>query len=228
MVAAISHELKLPLTAIVGNSDAAVAYLAKMPPDLREAQEALNDIVIDGQRLAHALDGIRALFRKAGEAQELVDVNEIALEVLHSLRAELDHYGIVAQPELAATMPLAHGNKNQLRQVIFNLAHNAIEAMCTIADRARVLRLVTQPRDRHAIVVAVQDSGPGIDPSRLDSIFDAFVTTKAHGMRLGLAISRLIVERHGGRLTAWSDGTSGALFQFILPLAPTEGRRART
>jgi signal transduction histidine kinase len=228
MVAAISHEVKQPLTAIVGNSDAAVAYLAKVPPNLGEARQALNDIVIDGLRVAHALDGIRALFKKADDAQELVDVNEIALEVLHSLRAELDHYGIVAQPELAPTMPLARGNKNQLRQVIFNLAHNAIEAMCTMADRARVLRLVTQPRDRRAIVVAVQDSGPGIDPSRLDSIFDAFVTTKAHGMGLGLAISRLIVERHGGQLTARSDGTSGALFQFVLPLAPPEGPRART
>jgi signal transduction histidine kinase len=225
MAATISHEVKQPLTAIVGNGSAALAFLEKSPPGLGEAQEALNDIVVDGQRIAEALDGVRALFKKVDEAHEWVDVNDIALEALHSLRGELDQHGVIVQPELATAMPAVQGNKSQLQQVIFNLVHNAIEAMSTTAHRSRVLHLITQCRGQDAVVVTVQDSGPGIDPRQLDGIFDAFVTTKAHGRGLGLAISRLIAERHGGRLSAQSDGTSGALFQFILPLKAADERR---
>jgi signal transduction histidine kinase len=225
MAATISHEVKQPLTAIVGNGSAALAFLEKSPPGLGEAQEALSDIVVDGQRIAEALDGVRALFKRVDEAHEPVDVNDIALEALHSLRGELDQHGVIVQPELAPAMPAVHGNKSQLQQVIFNLVHNAIEAMSTTAHRSRVLHLITQCRGQDAVVVTVQDSGPGIDPRQLDGIFDAFVTTKAHGRGLGLAISRLIAERHGGRLSAQSDGTSGALFQFILPLKSADERR---
>jgi signal transduction histidine kinase len=226
MAAAISHEVKQPLTAIVGNGSAALAFLDKAPPAVGQAQGALSDIVVDGHRIAEALDGIRALFKAVDTGQEPVDVNEIALEALRSLRAELDQHGVIVQPELAPAMPAVQGNKSQLQQVIFNLAHNAIEAMSTTAHRNRVLRLITQCRARDAVVVTVQDSGPGIDPRQLDEIFDAFVTTKAHGRGLGLAISRLIAERHGGRLSARSDGASGALFQFILPLKSANDRTA--
>jgi signal transduction histidine kinase len=218
MAAAISHEVKQPLTAIVGNGSAALAFLEKAPPGVTEAQGAVGDIIVDGHRIAEALDGIRALFKQADAAQEPVDVNEIALEALRSLRGELDHHGVIVRPELAPSMPAVQGNRSQLQQVIFNLAHNAIEAMSTTAHRDRVLRLITQCRDRRAVVVTVEDSGPGIDPGQLDGIFDAFVTTKAHGRGLGLAISRMIAERHGGQLCARSDGSSGALFQVILPL----------
>jgi signal transduction histidine kinase len=105
-----------------------------------------------------------------------------------------------------------------LQQVIFNLLHNALEAMETTTNPSRVLRVRTELRGRDAIVVAVEDSGPGIDPKQLDGIFGAFFTTKAHGMGLGLAICRMIIERHGGQLTASSDGKRGASFQFVLPI----------
>jgi signal transduction histidine kinase len=123
---------------------------------------------------------------------------------------------------LTPELPLVDGNRNQLQQVIFNLLHNALEAMETTTNPGRVLRVRTELRGRDAIVVAVEDSGPGIDPKQLDGIFGAFFTTKPLGMGLGLAICRMIIERHGGQLTAASDGKRGALFQFVLPIGTNE------
>jgi signal transduction histidine kinase len=158
------------------------------------------------------------LFRRTDQSRLPVDVNEIALEVLQSLRGELKDHGVTTQTELTSELPRVDGHQGQLRQVIFNLVNNAIEAMDTTTDRSRVLRVKTKPHDSDSIVVAVEDSGPGIDPRQLASIFDAFVTTKAHGMGLGLAICRMIVQRHGGQLSALSDGKNGARIQFVLPI----------
>ena len=220
--AAIAHELKQPLAAMVANADASLEFLEQMPPDLSQAKEALNDIVTDGHHTGEALDGIRTLFRNVNQRREPVDVNEISREVMHSLRTELNGSGITARSELSAEIPLVQVNRGQIQQVIFNLAHNAVEAMSGTTGRSRVLRLTTQRVDHNRIVIAVQDTGPGIDPKRLDEIFDAFVTSKPQGIGLGLAICRVIVERHGGELTAFSDGKSGALFQFSLPIATKE------
>lgn len=216
--AAIAHELKQPLAAMVANADASLGFLEQMPPNILSAKEALDDIVADGHRTSEALDGVRALFRNVNEGREPVDLNEICREVLHSMRGELSDHGITLQSEFAPQIPLVWGNRGQLQQVMFNLAHNAVEAMVTTRDRSRVLRLITQRGDQDRIIVAIQDTGPGIDPKRLDDIFDAFVTTKPQGTGLGLAICRIIIERHGGQLTAFSDGKSGALFQIALPV----------
>jgi signal transduction histidine kinase len=116
------------------------------------------------------------------------------------------------------------GNKGQLHEVILNLVQNAVEAMAAIKDGRRILRVKTEHHDQDAIIVAVEDSGPGIDSDKLDGIFDAFVTTKSHGMGLGLAICRVIIERHGGELSAWSDKKrKGAIFQFKLPIKSSAG-----
>src|SRR5262249_30031832 len=120
-------------------------------------------------------------------------------------------------PRLTSDIPLIEGNRSQLQQVILNLIHNAVEAMASTTDRARVLQLRTVQDGIRGIAVAVEDSGPGIDPNRLDGIFDAFVTTKTAGIGLGLAIFPMIVRAHGGPLTATSDGKSRALVQFFLP-----------
>jgi signal transduction histidine kinase len=226
--AAIAHELRQPLAAMVANADASLEFLEQTPPDLLQVKDALNDIVVDGHRTSDALDGIRTLFRNVNEQREPVDVNEISREVLHTMRGELDDGMVTAQTELASEIPLIRGNRNQIQQAIFNLAHNAVEAMVNTAGRSRVLRLITQRDDRNRIVVAVQDTGPGIDPKRLNDIFDAFVTTKSQGTGLGLAICRVIIERHGGELTAFSDGKNGALFQFSLPIESTDEAAART
>lgn len=216
--AAIAHELKQPLAAMVVNADASLQFLDQTPPDVARAKEALGDIVADGHRTSETLDGVRALFRNVNEGREPVDVNEICHDVLHAMRSELNGHRIALQSQLTPGIPLVAGNRGQLQQVIFNLAHNAVEAMVTSKERSHVLRLITQRDDRGRIVVAVQDTGPGVDPKRLDEIFDAFVTTKPQGTGLGLAICRIIIERHGGDLTAFSDGKSGALFQFALPV----------
>jgi len=166
-------------------------------------------------------DAIRALFQKGNEGRERIDFNEIIVEVLQSFRRELKDHEIETRPELTELPPI-DGHRGQLREVIFNLVRNAVEAMDTTTDRSRVLRVSTELRGRDAIAVAIEDSGPGIDPQKLESIFTAFLTTKSHGMGLGLAISRIIVERHGGQLTASSDGKSGALLQIVLPAASTD------
>jgi signal transduction histidine kinase len=219
IAAAISHEIKQPLTALMFNGKAALALLGKSPPDVEEAREALSDIVSDGQRVGGAIDGISALFRKVDESRQPINMNRLVLEVLQSLRGELNAHGVSAKPEFATGLPLINGNSNQLHEVIFNLVHNAVEAMDGTTERTRELRLMTRRRDRDTIAVTVQDSGPGIDPAQIGGIFDAFVTTKAHGMGLGLAICRAIVERHGGELSASSDGKTGTLFHLVLPIA---------
>jgi signal transduction histidine kinase len=138
----------------------------------------------------------------------------------------LQDRGLAQLIRLAPELPLVPANRNQLHQVILNLVHNALEAMDGIQDRTGVLRVGTEVRDGDAIVVTVQDSGPGIDGENLDKIFDAFFTTKRNGTGLGLAISRMIIERHAGQLTASSDGKSGALFSIVLPIQPTQEARS--
>jgi C4-dicarboxylate-specific signal transduction histidine kinase len=135
------------------------------------------------------------------------------------MRVELAAHEVAAQTALATDLPNVEGHKGQLQEVIINLVRNAIEAMSVMTDRRRMLRTQTQLHHNDTIIVTVEDSGPGIDPKRLDEIFDAFVTTKAEGMGLGLAICRRIIESHGGQLTAFSDGKSGARFQIILATA---------
>jgi signal transduction histidine kinase len=217
LTAAIVHEVRQPLTAVSVNGSAALQFLRKTPPNLAEVRTALNDIIRDTHRTNEVLEGIRALFGKSHQKREQVDVNELILGVLQSSRKDLQDHGVETRLELASELPLVDGHRRQLEEVIFNLVHNAIEAMDATTDRDRLLQARTELSDHNAITVAVRDSGPGIDPQRLDSIFGAFVMTKSHGMGLGLAICRMIIERHGGRLTASSDGKNGSLFQVVLP-----------
>ena len=131
---------------------------------------------------------------------------------------QLKAHGVTTQVELASDLPLVMGHKGQLQEVLVNLLQNAMDAMNAVKTGRRRLRLRTERHGDDAIVVEVGDSGPGINPANLNSIFDAFFTTKSHGTGLGLAICRMIIERHDGRLSASSDGTNGALFQFVLPV----------
>jgi signal transduction histidine kinase len=218
ITASIAHEVRQPLAAIATNCSAALRFFDKTPPDFDEGRAALNRVIADSHRASAVFDSIRALFRRADQGRQPIDLNEIALEVLQSLRGELHAHGVTTQTEFASALPLVEGRGNQLRQVFSNLIQNAIEAMDTMADSERVLRLRTERHGPDAIVVAVEDSGPGLDPTQLDSIFEAFVTTKTGGMGLGLAICRRIIEGHAGQLSASSDSKGGARFQFILPI----------
>jgi signal transduction histidine kinase len=219
VLASISHEVKQPLAAIATNASAALRWLARTPPDFDEVRTALNRINSEGHRTSEVFDGIRALFGKVNAERHTIDVNEIILSVIDSLEREFKESGVTICSELTE-LPRIKGHRGQLREVIFNLVNNALEAMDTVTSRNRVLQVTTELRGQDAIAVSVQDSGPGIDPKQLGSIFSAFLTAKAHGTGLGLAICRMIVERHGGQLTAFSDGTNGARFQFILPIEP--------
>jgi signal transduction histidine kinase len=217
MAASISHEMRQPLSAMRLDSDTALTFLDATPPDLEGVRSALNDVVSNGDRADQVLKDIRVLFGKAEQAREPIEVNETALETLRVLRGELDDRGVKVHVDLATGLPLVMGHRGQLQEVFLNLVHNALEAMNDVANRARLLQVITQRHGTDAIVVAVKDSGPGIDPKRLNGVFDPFVTTKSHGMGLGLSICRTIIEHHGGELTAYSDGKNGALFQFVLP-----------
>ncbi|HEX8812209.1 MAG TPA: ATP-binding protein [Terracidiphilus sp.] len=221
ITASIAHEIRQPLAAIVTNGNAALRFLAMDPPDNDEVRAALEKIVSDGHRTSEVFDSIRTLFRLNDQGRQPIDVNEMILGVLQSFREELRDHLVATRPELTELPPVV-GHRNQLQQVVSNLVRNALEAMDTMTVRGRVLRVRTGLGNQDTVVVSVEDTGPGIDPKQLDNIFGAFSTTKTHGMGLGLAICRMIIERHGGQLSASSDGKSGALFQFVLPIAAAD------
>jgi len=223
ITSAIVHEVRQPLAAIATNGSAGIRWLTKTPPDFDEVRAAMTRIVRDSHRASQVLESIRALFKSADLEVQPVDLNGIALGALDLLRGELTDHGVITRTELAPELPLVGGHSGQLQEVMLNLVRNAIDAMDSITDRARVLRVRTEGDGREAIVVSVEDSGPGIDPKKVDSIFDAFVTTKPHGMGLGLAICRMIILRHEGQLSASAENKSGALFQFTLPIKSAVG-----
>ena len=223
ITSAIVHEVRQPLAAIATNGSAGIRWLTKTPPDFDEVRAAMTRIVRDSHRASQVLESIRALFKSADLEVQPVDLNGIALGALDLLRGELTDHGVITRTELAPELPLVGGHSGQLQEVMLNLVRNAIDAMDSITDRARVLRVRTECDGREAIVMSVEDSGPGIDPKKVDSIFDAFVTTKPHGMGLGLAICRMIILRHEGQLSASAENKSGALFQFTLPIKSAVG-----
>jgi signal transduction histidine kinase len=220
VVASISHELNQPLAAIVLGGDVALRSLKRAPPDLEKARYALNKIVSDGLRAGQVFNNIRDLFRTTDQGGAPVDLNEMVFVTLGILREELKTHRVETRTGLMSGPLVVVGHRGQLEEVLINLIRNAIEAMVAINNRARVLQLSTQKRGRDKVVIAVEDTGPGIDPEKLNGIFDAFVTTKQQGMGLGLAICRLMIERHGGQLSASSGNKGGARFEIILPLEP--------
>jgi PAS domain S-box-containing protein len=219
IVSAIAHEIRQPLTRITAGGNAAQRFLKMVPPEHDKAQAALEGIVKAGHRTSEVIEGFRALLGTGREGRQLVDVNAIIREVLESLSGQLKDRQVEPRLELMSELPHVYGNRGQLQEVMSNLVVNAIEAMETTSDRSRVLRMRTEFRNHKAVGVVVEDSGPGIDSNKLSDIFTGLVSTKPHGMGLGLAISRMIIDYHGGKLTASSDGKDGASFQFVLPIA---------
>ena len=219
ITAAIAHEIRQPLTRITAGGGAAQRFLKMVPPELDKAQAALDGVVNAGHRTSAVIDGFRSLFGKADEEQQLVDMNELIPEVLETLNSELKDHRVSIRVDLTPKLPLVSGNKSQLQEVVSNLIINSIEAMETTSLEGRLLLIQTEIQGNN-IAVAVEDSGPGIDKDRLGEIFTAFATTKPHGMGLGLAISRMIIDYHGGKLIAASDSKyGGASFHFALPIA---------
>jgi PAS domain S-box-containing protein len=226
VTASIAHEVRQPLAAIAMNGEAALQFLEGVPLDIDRVRAIMNQMMGDCHRVSEVFDTIRALFRRVDQKREPTVVNEIVLDVLQSMREKLTDHGVTTETELAPELQCVDGHRNQLRQVIFNLIHNAVDSMDNTMDQSRILRVMTMSHVPDSIIVAVEDSGPGINPTRLEKIFDPFITTKADGMGLGLAICRMIVERHGGVLSALSDGKNGARFQLVLPVRLTDSRRS--
>ncbi len=217
LTASIAHEVNQPLSGIVSNAGACLRWLGRAEPDLEEAREAARRIVRDGKRAGEVIARIRALTKRAATPREKLDLNDIVREVLALVGHEAKKTGVVIRMELAGDLWPVSGDRVQLQQVILNLVMNAIEAMSGVEGRARELAIQTRNAGAEMIEAAVQDTGVGLDPSTVAKIFEAFYTTKATGMGMGLSICRSIVKSHGGRL--WAEANSGPGTTFYLTLA---------
>ncbi|MFG3593793.1 MASE4 domain-containing protein [Bradyrhizobium sp. RDI18] len=217
MAASISHELNQPIGAALLNSEAALMYLKSTPPEIDDSTEAIESIVESSMQAKAILNNLRTLFGKAKLTKERVDLNSLGLEVLKTLKPEL-RGRLNIKTELASELPPVLGHKGQLQEVVANLIHNAVDAMASeVAPRELIVRTEREANNR--VAIAVEDTGPGISPQNTETIFDAFVTTKPTGMGLGLAISKMIVERHEGALSVSSAIPHGAVFRVTLPAA---------
>jgi len=217
MTASISHEVNQPLAAVVTNANACLRWLARQSPDLDEARAAVERIIRDGSRASEVIGRIRALVKKSPPRQDWLSINDIILEVIALARSEMHMNRVSLQTQLADSLPLVLADRVQLQQVLLNLIVNGIEAMNRSSEGTRELGVSTEKDGLNRVLIAVRDSGVGLNPESLEHLFDPFYTTKPDGMGMGLAISRSIIEAHGGRLWATLNAPCGAVFQFTLP-----------
>ena len=215
MASSIVHEVRQPLTGIAASGGATLRFLKKSPPDLANAEAAVNRILDSSNRANEVLEGVRGLFVEREPHKAPVDMNDLIAEVVRALQPDLDGRSVETRLDLDSALPAVAGHKGQLQEVIFNLINNALEAMVS-ADGRRILAIRTEPT-AGGIAIAVEDTGPGISPENAEGIFDAFVSTKPQGMGLGLAICRMIVERHEGELSFAAADPRGAIFRVVLP-----------
>jgi len=218
LAASISHEVNQPLAAVVTNADACMMWLSSEPPNLEEARAAVESVAREGTRASDVVRHIRAMFSKAAPERTGVQVNELIREVAVLMQPQASRNQVTLRTELNTDLPAVQGDQVQLQQVIANLALNGIEAMNAVTDRPRRLIIRSEKLDSGDVLVAVEDSGVGIDPKNERRIFDAFFTTKSQGMGMGLSICQSIVESHGGRLWAAANSDHGATVQFTLPI----------
>jgi PAS domain S-box-containing protein len=215
MAASIAHEINQPLGAIVNNASACLRWLAAN--NLEEARHSAALIRADGNRAGEIINRIRSFAKKAPPQKDWIDINETILEVIELARSEAYKNRVSLQTQLSSDLPRILGDRIQLQQVILNLLMNGIEAMTSVTDWSRDLLIRSGPYDSNSVAVEVQDSGLGLKPETVDHLFYPFYTTKPHGMGMGLAICRSIIEAHGGRLWATVNEDRGATFQFTLP-----------
>jgi C4-dicarboxylate-specific signal transduction histidine kinase len=219
MAASLAHEVTQPMATVRNNASAALNFLDKKPPDLGEIREALDCIVNDADRAGAIIDRIRDHIKKAPPRKDRFDLNEAIDEVTVLARGEITKNGVSVDTHLAEGALSVEGDRVQLQQVVLNLIRNAVEAMGSVQEGPRELSISTEQTQANGVLVAVRDTGPGIDGEHLERVFDAFYTTKSSGVGMGLSICRSIIEAHGGRLWADANESRGALFQFTLPIA---------
>ena len=218
MTGSIAHEINQPISAIVANANAGLRWLERTTPEINETRAVLQGIVRDGHRTTEVVKGIRAMFKADAETRVSVNLNELMREVLGLAQVEYRNWPVEVHTELTEDLPPVRGHRVQLQHVMFNLITNAVEAMDSVINRPRMLRVKSALNGSEEVVVTVEDSGTGLAPGNVDRIFDTFFTTKPHGMGMGLAICRSIVEAHGGRLSGSPGDPHGAVFRIGLPV----------
>jgi C4-dicarboxylate-specific signal transduction histidine kinase len=222
LTASLAHEVKQPITAARNNARAALNFLGKSPPDLREVREAVDCVVGDADRAADIIDRIRDHIKKTPPRKDRFDLNAAITEAIVLAKGAITKNAVSVETHVSKTLLPIQGDRVQLQQVVLNLILNAVEAMSSTEGGARVLCISTKQRQTSDTLVAVRDSGPGIDPKLLDRVFDAFYTTKSSGVGMGLSICRSIIAAHGGRLWAETNKPRGVIFQFTLPSSENE------
>jgi signal transduction histidine kinase len=221
MAASLAHEIKQPIAAAITSANTCIEWLAHTPPNLDRARAAANKVDKYGNRAAEIIDRIRSLYKKSPAQRELVDVNQILREMLTLLKGEADRCSVTLCTELAVELPKVKAERVQLQQVFMNLMLNAIEAM---QGKGGELTVKSELQDSQ-LLLSVSDTGVGLPAEKTERIFSAFFTTKPQGSGMGLAISRSIVESHGGRLWATANDGRGAIFHFTLPTVTPESSR---
>jgi PAS domain S-box-containing protein len=214
LAATLAHEIKQPIAAAVANAGACLGFLDGEHPDILEAREAASGTIGCARRAAEIIDHVRSLFKKNLPQREPVDLNELIREITLLLKGDIRRNSVTVNLELGEDLPKVLGDSVQLEQVLMNLMLNAIEAM---RDANGSLTIASKATEDGHLLISVSDTGVGIPTDKIDRIFDTFFTTKPQGTGMGLAISRSIVESHGGRLWAASDSGRGSTFRFTLP-----------
>jgi PAS domain S-box-containing protein len=219
LTASIAHEVDQPLTAIVAYGHALVEWLSVRPPNIAEAQQAAQRVIQDGTRAGAVLHRIRAIFRKENAPRTWIKLNDLIQDMNVFVREEAARSGITIRMELAADLPPVKADRVQMEQVLLNLMMNSIDAVRGIEGCTKEIMIRTAKHNSNIVLVSVEDSGDGIPPAIAAKIFEPFFTTKSHGIGMGLAISRSIIESHGGRLWTGTCPEGGAIFQFTVPVS---------
>jgi C4-dicarboxylate-specific signal transduction histidine kinase len=218
LAASIAHEVNQPIGATLINAETALRWLAASPPKLENARQSIDRIITDGKRAADIIGRVRGLVKKAPARKEDLEINEVIFGVIALTRNEMSKNRVLVQTRLADGLPSIWGDRVQLQQVILNLTMNAVEAMNEVREGSRELSISTSKAESDGVLVAVNDTGPGLPQASAERIFEAFYTTKPSGLGMGLSICRSIVEAHGGRLWAAPNQPHGAAFCLTLPV----------
>ena len=217
LTASIAHEINQPLSGIVTNASTCLWLLSTDPPDVAGARETAQLMIRDGNRASDVIERLRNLYGKKDSRSESMDLNEATREVISLSLSDLQRSRIMVRHQLADDLPPVTGDRIQLQQVILNLIRNASDAMSKIDDRPRELLITTERDEDDQVCLRVKDVGVGFLPQAAAKLFEAFYTTKEHGMGIGLNVSRSIIEAHHGRLWAIANDGPGTTFSFSLP-----------
>jgi signal transduction histidine kinase len=215
---AIAHEIAQPLAATVAGGGAVLRWLKRTPPNIDEASTSARAVVEAGNRATEVVSSVRALFRKTDDRRNLIQLDDVAREVLGLLQHDLEASQVAVATEYQVNLPPVHADRVQLQQIVLNLVKNAIEAMSSLPSGSRHVRVATRLNGNSTVLLSVQDSGHGITAEDQDRIFDPFFTTKPTGMGLGLAICRTVAQEHGGNLRLVETSSHGSIFEIELPI----------